>query len=122
MPRPQFTLKSMLWSTAVVGAFLGGKAWHRHFDEPAFTIQHGRGGLGTLGSRWRVDWLVIDDGSEWFRVVYTGAPGTHSFDGPNGEIISIRPSVKARQNWKAFEKESGTRVTSQDQRPSATQE
>lgn len=101
MPRPQFSLRTMLWLTAVVAAFFGGAAWHQHFSEPAFTIHRGRSGLGTLGSRSRLDYLLLPDGTEWFRVVYAGAPGTHSFHGPNGEIISIKPSPKTRQSWES---------------------
>jgi hypothetical protein len=29
MPRPQFTLKTLLWLMAVVAAFCGGAAWQR---------------------------------------------------------------------------------------------
>jgi hypothetical protein len=31
MPRPQFSLKSMLWLMAVVAAFCGGVEWQRDF-------------------------------------------------------------------------------------------
>ena len=30
MPRPQFSLKSLLWLMACVGCFFGGSAWQRH--------------------------------------------------------------------------------------------
>jgi hypothetical protein len=30
MPRPQFTLKTLLWLMAVVAAFMGGAVWQRH--------------------------------------------------------------------------------------------
>ena len=29
MPRPQFSLKTLLWSMVVVAAFFGGAAWQR---------------------------------------------------------------------------------------------
>lgn len=105
MHRPQFSLKAMLWLTAVVAAFFGGAAWHEHFSEPAFTIHRGVAGLGTLGSRSRLDHLLLPDGSEWLRVVYTGTRGTHSCHGPNGEIISIKPSPKTRQSWESVVKQ-----------------
>lgn len=28
-------------------------------------------------------------------------PGTHSFHGPNGEIISMKPSPKTHQSWES---------------------
>jgi hypothetical protein len=34
MPRPQFTLKTLLWLMAVVAALCGGMAIQRHLDTP----------------------------------------------------------------------------------------
>ena len=32
MPRPQFSIRTLLWLTLVVAAFLGGAAWQRTND------------------------------------------------------------------------------------------
>jgi hypothetical protein len=98
MRRPQFTLKTLLWLMVCSACFFAGTAWHRQFDKPPFTIYYDATRLGAQGSRSWVDHLVLADGSEWFRVVYSGATPTDSFQGPNGEIISIKPSSKARQS------------------------
>jgi hypothetical protein len=37
MSRPQFSLKSMLWLMALVGAFLAGTTWRRRADQAALT-------------------------------------------------------------------------------------
>ena len=34
MPRPQFSIRTLLWLTLVVAAFLGGMAVQRQVDEP----------------------------------------------------------------------------------------
>ena len=33
MPRPQFSIRTLLWLTLVVAAFLGGMAWQKHREE-----------------------------------------------------------------------------------------
>lgn len=47
MPRPQFTVKTLLWLTALVAAFFVGRAW----KEREFTIE-------------RHDWVNLINGQE----------------------------------------------------------
>jgi hypothetical protein len=64
MPRPQFSLKSLLWLMAVVAAFLGGIAVHKHLDRPvmATVLYHGRPAIGPRET------MILRDGSQWMRI------------------------------------------------------
>ena len=66
MRRPQFSVKSMLWLTVVVAAFLGGMSLQSKLDEPkpfgsimAFQGLH-RNGKGLYGRS-----IQLRDGSVW---------------------------------------------------------
>ena len=96
MPRPQFTLKTILWLMLVVAAFFGGAEWHKRLGKPAFTVFRGFS-MGTLGSNSRIDRLVQSDGTQWIRIVYTGTPPTHEWRGDNGEIVSVRIKPAPKQ-------------------------
>jgi hypothetical protein len=62
MPRPQFTLKTLLWLMALISAFLGGMAAQAQLDRPTIT-------------RWRecgcspvvTETLTTRDGKQWTR-------------------------------------------------------
>jgi hypothetical protein len=60
MPRPQFTLKTLLWVVALVGAFFAGAGWQRQREKP---VSHGY----VLTPRGVAERMVMPDGKEWFR-------------------------------------------------------
>jgi hypothetical protein len=41
MPRPQFTLKTMLWLTALVAAFFAGAIWEHQRENARWTVEVG---------------------------------------------------------------------------------
>jgi hypothetical protein len=65
MPRPQFSLKSLLWLMAVVAALFGGMAIQRQLDKPSFRLTQGHNwGDGTI--HW-TEKMVTRDGTTWER-------------------------------------------------------
>ena len=68
VPRPQFSLKTLLWLMVVVGAFLGGMSLQWQLDRPARMVhlpsQHGD-----------VDIMILRDGSEWVMRVPPDSSG-----------------------------------------------
>lgn len=68
MPRPQFSLKTLLWLTLVVAAFLGGMALQGRLDRP-------RSLEVWSGVDEEIEEMVDRDGIKWWRTVEpTGAP------------------------------------------------
>jgi hypothetical protein len=59
MPRPQFTLKTLLWLMAVVAAFCAGAAWQRHLDKP---VWWGRHLFGSMSQTVLIEEMVMPDG------------------------------------------------------------
>ena len=91
MPRPQFTLRSLLVAMLVVWAFFAGAAWQR--ETPPKILSGVMCGSGSSYSG--VDTLIMPDGTKWFRVVYEGEPdGTLVFPGANGERITVEARPK----------------------------
>jgi hypothetical protein len=54
MPGPQFTFRTLLWSMALVAAFLGGMSLQWQLDQPARIVHRGDRDL-----------MILRDGSEW---------------------------------------------------------
>jgi hypothetical protein len=68
MPRPQFTLRALLVTMLVVGAFFGGMALQKQLDKPL--------------SHRKVTWndetsetMVLRDGTTWHREFGSRSPG-----------------------------------------------
>ena len=59
MRRSQLSLKTLLWMTLVVAAFLGGMALQRRIDKPYVRMTW-------LGED-RPETLILDDGTIWRR-------------------------------------------------------
>lgn len=92
MPRPQFSLKTLLWLMALVSMFFAGAEWQRWYTKPPLVSRGGM--IGSLGHAWGVDELTMPDGSTWFRVVCHGKPqGKFIFGGEHGERITVDASV-----------------------------
>lgn len=64
MPRPQFSLKTLLWLTITVGAVFGGMAIQRQLDKPA--IRRTRMSVMDDEAEW-LETMVTRDGTEWHR-------------------------------------------------------
>lgn len=64
VPRPQFTLRSLLVTMLVVAAFLGGMVLQHQLEAPVSRTEPNDGTFHTLKLR---------DGSEWIRVDLWGA-------------------------------------------------
>jgi hypothetical protein len=87
MPRPQLSLKTLLWLMAVAAALFVGAEWNRRIQKPVI-LRGPRVGDGAAS----LDTLKMPDGTTWFRVVYDGTPqGRLTLPGDNGETITITP-------------------------------
>ncbi|HJT34804.1 MAG TPA: hypothetical protein VJ783_22445 [Pirellulales bacterium] len=62
MRRPQFTLKTLLWLTALVGAFLGGMAAQARLERPSITHWQDCGNSPDV-----TEILTTRDGKKWVR-------------------------------------------------------
>jgi hypothetical protein len=62
MPRAQFSLKTMLWVMAVVGAFFAGAAWQHKSEIPIFRRE-----LPILKAGVEVEEIVMPNGDLWIR-------------------------------------------------------
>jgi hypothetical protein len=60
MPRPQFSLTSLLWLMAAVAAFAGGMALQKERDEP---LERGRSG----SAKAPVEYMIMRDGKTWLH-------------------------------------------------------
>lgn len=68
MPRPQFTIRSLLVALLVVAAFLGGRAYQHRINEPPWVI---RAPLrdDVAKDEFVVKIMRLRDGTEWQRMV-----------------------------------------------------
>ena len=64
MPRPQFSLKTLLWLMALVGAFLGGMAAQRQLEKP---LSKKLWALGEGGRMQVTESMTMRDGTVWHR-------------------------------------------------------
>ena len=65
MPRPQFTVRTLLVTMLVVAAFFGGMAVQRHRGEPMIMTAPRQ--AGSQDPYWQT--LVMPDGTKWHRLV-----------------------------------------------------
>jgi hypothetical protein len=70
MPRPQFTIRTLLWLTLVVAAFLGGMAVQRQIDKPLAVHSF----FDPEGGEHQV--MEMRDGTEWLRTVHSSVEET----------------------------------------------
>ena len=70
MPRPQFTLRTLLVAMLVVGAFFGGMALQKQFDKPLFHRK-------VVWNHETWETMVLRDGTTWHREEFDD----HSSDG-----------------------------------------
>jgi hypothetical protein len=65
MPRPQFTLRTLLVAMLVVGAFLGGMALQSRLDAPVMTT----GQIIDPSERTQIQSIQLRDETRWYRSV-----------------------------------------------------
>jgi hypothetical protein len=70
MPRPQFSIRTLLWLTLVVAALLGGMAIQRSRGQPM--IMNSPRQAGSQGPYWQT--MFMPDGTKWHRLA--GQDGT----------------------------------------------
>jgi hypothetical protein len=63
MPRPQFSLKTLLWLMLVVAAFLGGMVLQRKLDEPVYISKPTKQSLRLIVP----EVIELRDGTRWYR-------------------------------------------------------
>lgn len=81
MPRPQFTLKTLLWLMVVVAAFLGGMALQRKRDEPEWISKgHPASEMSTDEAALQI--IRLPDGTKWQRNVW----GTREDQAPRSSV------------------------------------
>ena len=59
MPRPQFSLKTLLWLMGLIAAFLGGMAVQHKLDEPSI--------IEVRECGQKAEGIVTSDGKTWIR-------------------------------------------------------
>ncbi len=64
MPRPQFSLKTLLWLMVVVSAFCAGTSVQRRLDKPKHVSFQAGSGLC-------IETVETRDGTRWMKVVGT---------------------------------------------------
>ena len=65
MPRPQFSIRTLLWLTLVVAAFLGGMAVQKRLDAPL--------SLWSLPAT-NYEYMDTGDGAIWTRQLHEEVP------------------------------------------------